>query len=92
MSDTSLSPTSPDAGLSAVDQVKLASHYLRGTVAEELTNESDQFTKEASLVLKHHGMYQQDDRDLRGSRGPDGQKLGKVYSLMVPPQKSRPAG
>lgn len=83
MPDTPFTPTAPDTGLSAVDQAKLASHYLRGSVAEELANESDQFTKDASLVLKHHGMYQQDDRDLRGARGPDGQKLGKAYSLMV---------
>ena len=83
MSDTSVTPTSLDAGVSAVDRAKLASHYLRGSVAEELANESDHFTKETSLLLKHHGMYQQDDRDLRGARGPNGQKLGKVYSLMV---------
>lgn len=83
MPDRAFTSSNSDAGLSAVDQAKLASHYLRGTVAEELANESDQFTKEASLVLKHHGMYQQDDRDRRSARGPDGQKLGKVYSLMV---------
>jgi len=66
-----------------VEQAKLASNYLRGNLAEELANADDQFSKDASLILKHHGMYQQDDRDLRGMRGPDGKKLGKVYSLMV---------
>ena len=69
--------------LSAVEVAKMASNYLRGAVAEELVNPEDRFTKEASLILKHHGMYQQDDRDLRGRCGPDGQKLDKVYSLMV---------
>lgn len=68
---------------SAVERAKLGSNYLYGAVADELANPEDRFTKEASVVLKYHGMYQQDDRDLRGARGPDGQKLGKVYSLMV---------
>jgi sulfite reductase (ferredoxin) len=83
MSDSTETQESAASGLSAVEKAKLASNYLRGAVAEELANSEDHFTKEASLVLKHHGMYQQDDRDLRGSRGPDGQKLGRIYSLMV---------
>lgn len=69
--------------LSAVEKAKRSSNYLRGAVPDELENSEGQFTKEASLVLKHHGMYQQDDRDLRGVIGPDGQKRDKVYSLMV---------
>ena len=69
--------------LSSVEKAKLASNYLRGGIAEELANAEDSFTKETSLVLKHHGMYQQDDRDLRGARGPNGEKLDRVYSLMV---------
>jgi sulfite reductase (ferredoxin) len=69
--------------LSVVEKAKLASNYLRGDVADELANSEDHFAKDASLVLKHHGMYQQVDRDRRGARGPDGQKLGKAYSLMV---------
>ena len=77
-----LNPAAND-DLSSVEKAKLASNYLRGSVAEELANTDDHFAKEASLVLKHHGMYQQDDRDLRGKRGPDGKKLDKVYSLMV---------
>ncbi len=83
MPDPTILPESTEAALSAVEKAKRSSNYLRGTVAEELSNAEDHFSKEASLVLKHHGMYQQDDRDLRGARGPDGQKLGKAYSLMV---------
>src|SRR3990167_2719459 len=77
-------PTTIDsAELTAVEKAKLASNYLRSGIADELANEEDSFTKETSLVLKHHGMYQQDDRDLRGVRGPDGKKSDKVYSIMV---------
>src|SRR5581483_1968392 len=61
---------------SAAEQAKLAAHYLRGTVAEELQNSEQTFSKPATGVLKFHGIYQQDDRDLR--------KTGvKQYSAMV---------
>ncbi len=69
--------------LNPVERVKAASNYLRGTLAGELAEPTDTFTKDAVQVLKHHGMYQQDDRDLRGKRAPDGTPLGKTYSLMV---------
>lgn len=68
---------------SAVEQLKAASNYLRGEIAQELANGQDAFTENTVQLLKHHGMYQQDDRDLRNAKGPDGQKLGKAYSLMV---------
>ncbi len=69
--------------LSAVEQIKSASDYLHGTIAQELANGEDAFDEDTVQLLKHHGMYQQDNRDLRGAKGPDGQKLGKVFSLMV---------
>ncbi len=69
--------------LSAIEGLKASSNYLRGTIAEELANRSDAFEDETSQLLKHHGMYQQDDRDLRGRTDAAGNKLGKVYSLMV---------
>ncbi len=68
---------------SKVEHLKESSHGLRGRIAEELANSADAFEEETAQLLKHHGMYQQDDRDLRGAKGPDGKKLGKAYSLMV---------
>jgi len=62
--------------LSAVEQIKEQSDYLRGQIQDELADENDHFGKESIQLLKHHGTYQQDDRDLRG-------KNGKVYSFMV---------
>jgi sulfite reductase (ferredoxin) len=61
---------------SAAEQAKIAGNYLRGTLSEELANGESVFSKSAVGVLKFHGVYQQDDRDLR--------KLGeKQYSAMV---------
>jgi sulfite reductase (ferredoxin) len=61
---------------SPAEQGKLASNYLRGTLAEELQNTETLFSKAATGVLKFHGIYQQDDRDVRKT-GP------KQFSAMV---------
>lgn len=61
---------------SAAEQLKASSRFLRGTVSEELRNSEELFSKPATGVLKFHGIYQQDDRDLR--------KQGKKqYTAMV---------
>jgi sulfite reductase (ferredoxin) len=63
--------------LSPVEGVKLASNYLRGTIAQELANDENHFDKDSVNLLKHHGTYQQDDRDDRHGKG------GKQYMFMV---------
>ena len=50
------------------EAIKLASNYLGGTIGEELANERDDFDHDAELLLKFHGIYQQDDRDVRRAR------------------------
>ncbi len=54
-----------DKALPAPEQAKLDANYLRGTLSEELSNNEAAFSKPATAVLKFHGIYQQDDRDLR---------------------------
>ncbi|SFK35567.1 assimilatory sulfite reductase (NADPH) hemoprotein subunit [Rhodanobacter glycinis] len=71
-----------DKPLSAMEQLKADSRYLRGTIAESLANRttgaiSDDDTK----LLKFHGSYMQDDRDLRDERRR--QKLEPDYQFMV---------
>jgi sulfite reductase (ferredoxin) len=71
-------PPSPaeQAKPSSAEQAKIDGRFLRGTIAEELSTEAVEFSKPATSVLKFHGVYQQDDRDLR--------KLGpKQISCMV---------
>lgn len=53
---------------SKLEAIKEESDYLRGPLSEELENDEDHFGKEALQVLKFHGSYQQDDRDLRKGR------------------------
>ncbi len=67
--------TSKPVKLSPVEGFKQASDYLRGPIAEELADDNDFFGKASIQLLKHHGTYQQDNRDTR--------KSGKSYSFMV---------
>ena len=69
--------------LSKMEFIKEGSHQLRGTIAEELQNDSDEFSGDSTQLLKHHGTYQQDDRDLRKAKNPDGTPKGKTFSCMI---------
>ena len=54
-----------DKQIAPADQAKIEAHFLHGTLAEELQNSQAEFAKPSTAVLKFHGIYQQDDRDLR---------------------------
>ncbi len=68
---------------SPVERIKEASNYLRGSIAEELVDGRDLFGKESIQLLKHHGTYQQDDRDARGKKAGSSGKSAKQYIFMV---------
>ncbi|MEL6890926.1 MAG: NADPH-dependent assimilatory sulfite reductase hemoprotein subunit [Actinomycetota bacterium] len=65
----------------SAEAIKVESDYLAGTIAEELTDGSASFEHDAELLLKFHGIYQQDDRDVRRARTQ--QRLPVDYSCMV---------
>ncbi|MBO9316236.1 MAG: NADPH-dependent assimilatory sulfite reductase hemoprotein subunit, partial [Chloroflexus sp.] len=67
--------------LSKVEQVKLASRHLRGPVEHELHDGSDHFSDEGYQILKFHGIYQQENRDVRKARKARG--LGPEYAFMI---------
>lgn len=69
--------------LSKIEHIKENSRQLRGTIDEELQGDSDTFSGDAKQILKHHGTYQQDDRDRRKDKNPDGSSKGKTYVCMV---------
>src|SRR5436305_10240594 len=66
---------------SAVEVIKDSSRWLRGTLAEELNQDTDHFSEDNKQLLKFHGSYQQEDRDARKARGKAG--VGKHYMMMV---------
>jgi len=71
--------------LSPVEGVKAESNYLRGDIRKELVDGQDFFGKGSIQLLKHHGTYQQDDRDARaaGRKDAGAGKSAKAFSFMV---------
>jgi sulfite reductase (NADPH) hemoprotein beta-component len=68
--------------LSAVEKIKTTSDALRGSLKESLQDEITGAVREHDhALIKFHGMYEQDDRDLREERA--AQKLDKLYSFMI---------
>ena len=68
--------------LSRNERLKEASAYLRGTLAEGLTAaETGSIVEDDQQLVKFHGMYLQDDRDLRPERTK--KKLEKAFAFMI---------
>jgi sulfite reductase (ferredoxin) len=67
--------------MSGAEQAKARSNRLRGTIGDELLEETAVFSDDAGVILKFHGVYQQDDRDLRK----EARKLGldKHHMMMI---------
>jgi sulfite reductase (NADPH) hemoprotein beta-component len=68
--------------LSRNEHIKDASRYLRGTLAEGLREEiTGGIIEDDQQLVKFHGMYLQDDRDLRAERGK--KKMEKAFAFMI---------
>ncbi|MEM1082863.1 MAG: NADPH-dependent assimilatory sulfite reductase hemoprotein subunit [Verrucomicrobiota bacterium] len=68
--------------LAANEGIKVRSNYLRGTIEEGLADVSTgSMSEDDQQLLKFHGTYQQDDRDLRANRRKN--KLEKAFSFMI---------
>lgn len=73
---------SSEVKLDPSEFLKENSQGLAGSIADELVDNGDSFSKENAGLLKHHGTYQQDDRDTRQARRDAGLK-GKEIIFMV---------
>ncbi len=79
-------PINPDLQVQGVlsdnERLKAQSQHLRGTITTDLKNEiTGGFTGDNFLLVRFHGMYQQDDRDLRAERAE--QKLEPLHNVML---------
>jgi sulfite reductase (NADPH) hemoprotein beta-component len=64
------------------ERIKEASDYLRGTLAEGLAEEiTGAIVEDDQQLVKFHGMYLQDDRDLRPER--TRKKMEKAFAFMI---------
>jgi len=60
--------------------IKESSQFLRGTILDELSRDTDKFSADDVSLLKFHGTYQQDDRDARKQRVSG---VGKRHMFMM---------
>ena len=68
--------------LSDVERIKAQSRHLRGTLVESLKDPlTGAFAEDDTQLSKFHGIYQQDDRDVRNER--KRQRLEPAYSFMI---------
>ncbi|HEY0211205.1 assimilatory sulfite reductase (NADPH) hemoprotein subunit [Acerihabitans sp.] len=77
-----MSEKQPTPPLSDNERLKGASNFLRGTIAEDLHDGlTGGFNGDNFQLIRFHGMYQQDDRDLRAERTE--QKLEPLINMML---------
>ncbi|KRS21627.1 sulfite reductase subunit beta [Alishewanella sp. WH16-1] len=68
--------------LSDNERLKAESDHLRGTITSDLQNDiTGGFTGDNFMLIRFHGMYQQDDRDIRAERA--AQKLEPLHNVML---------
>jgi sulfite reductase (NADPH) hemoprotein beta-component len=68
--------------LSDNERLKRESNFLRGTIEADLQDEiTGGFTADNFQLIRFHGMYQQDDRDIRSERAK--QKLEPLHNVML---------
>ena len=64
------------------ERMKERSNFLRGTIEEDLSDDlTGGFSADNFQLIRFHGMYQQDDRDIRAERAK--QKLEPLQNVML---------
>lgn len=75
-------PASPAPTLHKNEQLKASSDFLRGHILRDLADSSTGgITEDSAQLTKFHGIYAQDDRDLRNQRRKEGRE--KAFSFMA---------
>lgn len=68
--------------LSDNERLKRESNFLRGTIEQDLQDPlTGGFNGDNFQLIRFHGMYQQDDRDIRPER--TAQKLEPLHNVML---------
>ncbi|ARU93168.1 assimilatory sulfite reductase (NADPH) hemoprotein subunit [Tatumella citrea] len=82
MSNKNPGPLVVEGKLADAERLKKESNFLRGTITDDLTDGlTGGFRGDNFLLIRFHGMYQQDDRDIRASRAE--QKLEPRHAMML---------
>jgi sulfite reductase (NADPH) hemoprotein beta-component len=81
MSDAATSAPKP---LSKNEVLKAASNFLRGHIVGDLEDASSAtITEESNQLAKFHGIYAQDDRDLRAQRRREGNEKAYIFMARI---------
>lgn len=79
---SNMQPLDTPKPLVANEALKAASRHLRGAIAEELAdNSTGGISEPTGQLTKFHGMYMQDDRDVRNALKKEGKE--KAFAFMV---------
>lgn len=82
LDETSEPPIIVEGKLTDNERLKGESDFLRGTIVEDLKNPiTGGFSADNFQLIRFHGMYQQDDRDIRPERAK--QKLEPLHNVML---------
>jgi sulfite reductase beta subunit-like hemoprotein len=68
----------------AVEDIKRSSNYLRGEIGRELDNDVASVSNESEQILKFHGVYAQDNRDVRRERALNKEEPISGWRSMAP--------
>jgi sulfite reductase (NADPH) hemoprotein beta-component len=80
---TDMSPI-PEKPLHKNEQLKAESNWLRGNIVRDLADTSTgTITEESNQLTKFHGIYGQDDRDLRNQRRKEGKEKAFIFMARV---------
>ena len=69
--------------ISKVEEEKDNSRYLRGTIREQLAQDTPCFDDSVNNILKFHGIYQQDDRDFRQAQDRQGREKHFIFMVRM---------
>jgi sulfite reductase (ferredoxin) len=76
MTSTRVAPT-------AEEGIKATSDFLRGDLSRELTQVEAKVSGDSEHLLKFHGIYAQDNRDVRRERSLAGETLDYIFMIRV---------
>lgn len=74
----------PEKPLHKNEQLKAESRFLRGNILRDLADAATgSVTEDSTQLMKFHGVYQQDDRDLRNQRRKEGKEKAFIFMARV---------
>jgi len=84
MSITPENPPVPAKPLHKNEALKAGSNSLRGHILQDIEDHSTgSITEDSAQLLRFHGIYQQDDRDLRNQRRKEGQEKAFIFMARI---------